>query len=84
MVERKTYSRLFGLRYLPAASISNVKKRYTECIKILVLLSFLPFYFHLGSTPMNCVVISDVQHHTQNINMYANSYMSHVIRKPAF
>ena len=45
MFEWKTYNRLFGLRYLPAASISNVKKRYTGCIKILVRLSFLPFLF---------------------------------------
>ena len=45
MVEWKTYSRHFGLRYLPAASISKVTKRYTGCIKILVLLSFLPFLF---------------------------------------
>ena len=56
MVERKTYSRLIGLRCLPAASISNVKKRYTGCIKILVLLSFLPFLFPSWFYPYKIVL----------------------------
>ena len=52
LVEGTTYSRLFGLRYLPAASISNVKQTIHSMHSNTCTFVFLPFIISILFLPL--------------------------------